>query len=189
MNNYAEEIRNAVTARELFEFYGFAVNRSGFVCCPLHGEKTPSLKIYPGAGGWKCFGCGAGSSVIDFVMMYFGLSFVDAEKKINEDFRLGLPIGEKLTSEQQKDADRKAAERRRKQMERQEEYERLKTAYNVALDNWIILDKMRRDNIPKSPDEPFSNAYVCAVTWIDDAGAVLDEATDRLLKFEKKDCF
>lgn len=187
MYNYAEDIRRMVPAREMFEFYGFPVNRAGFVCCPLHGEKTPSLKVYH--DGWKCYGCGAGSSVIDFVMQYFGLSFLEAEKKLNADFRLGLPIGEKLTAEQQREADRIAEERRRKQLERQAERERLETAYSVALDNWIILDKMRRDNFPRDPAEPFSEAYVCAVKWIDDASAVLDEAEDNLRAFEKSSCF
>lgn len=186
MNNYAEEIRSAVTARELFEFYGFQVNRSGFVCCPLHGEKTPSLKVYPGDKGWKCFGCGAGSSVIDFVMMYFGLTFVDAEKKINEDFRLGLPIGEKMTFEQQREAERKAYERRKAQQERQAKHERLQAAYESALTLWVWLDRLKREMAPKRPEDGYMDGYVYAVQWIDAAGAELDEATDRLMEFEKR---
>ena len=118
MPNYAEEIKRAVPATELFPFYGFEINRAGFVCCPLHHEKTPSLKVYKGDRGWKCFGGGAGSSVIDFVMQYFNLTFQEAQEKINEDFRLGLPIGEKLSATQQREAERKAAERKRKQIER-----------------------------------------------------------------------
>lgn len=187
--NYAQEIKDRVPARDLFEFYGFHANRAGFVCCPLHGEKTPSLKVYPGSKGWKCFGCGAGSSVIDFVMMYFGLPFDEAQKKINEDFRLGLPIGEKMTFSQMQEAERKAYERKKAQRERQEEHERLQATYWKALITWIWLDNLRRDLAPNGPEDGFNDGYVYAVTWIDAVGAELDDATDRLDKFEKPDIF
>ncbi len=187
MTNYADEIKRAVPATELFPFYGFTINRGGFVCCPLHGEKTASLKVYPGNKGWKCFGCGAGSSVIDFVMQYFNLSFLDAQKKINDDFRLGLPIGEKLSREQQLEADHKAAERRRQQKERENAYKRVLTAYHAALDRWVYLDILKRENAPKSPTEPFNDKYVYAVKRIDEAGYELDKATDRLRGVERRE--
>lgn len=184
--SFADEIKRAVPATELFPFYGFSLNRGGFICCPLHGEKTASLKVYPGRGGWKCYGCGAGSTVIDFVMQYFNLSFLDAQKKINEDFRLGLPIGEKLSREQQIKADREAAERRRQQHEREMAYNRVLTAYHTALDWLVYLDMLKRENAPKSPSEPFSERYVYAVKRIDQAGYELDKATDALRAFERE---
>ena len=33
--------------------------------CPFHAEKTPSFTIFPD-GGFRCFGCGAQGSIIDF---------------------------------------------------------------------------------------------------------------------------
>lgn len=38
-------------------------------CCPFHGEDTPSFKLDDRQGEWlwKCFGCGAGGDVIEFV--------------------------------------------------------------------------------------------------------------------------
>ncbi|VVB51619.1 DNA primase [uncultured archaeon] len=38
-------------------------------CCPFHGDKTPSLKLDDRQGEWlwKCFGCGEGGDVIEFV--------------------------------------------------------------------------------------------------------------------------
>ena len=38
-------------------------------CCPFHGEGTPSFKLDDRQGEWlwKCFGCGAGGDVIEFV--------------------------------------------------------------------------------------------------------------------------
>ncbi|MBU0491668.1 MAG: toprim domain-containing protein [Chloroflexi bacterium] len=36
-------------------------------CCPFHDDHTPSLVIWTDTKRFKCFGCGAGGDVIDFV--------------------------------------------------------------------------------------------------------------------------
>lgn len=87
--------------------YGYEPNRAGFICCPFRGEETPSLKVYPGNGGFHCFGCHAGGSVIDFTSKLFGLDPLGAVRRLNEDFLLGLPIDRKPTAE-----DRRAARHR-----------------------------------------------------------------------------
>lgn len=51
-------------------------------CCPFHDEKTPSLSVNPKKGIWKCFGCGAGTSPIDFIMQYDGLEFIEVIRKL-----------------------------------------------------------------------------------------------------------
>lgn len=43
--------------------------------CPFHEDKTPSFIVTPGKNLFHCLGCGAGGSVIDFVMKHEGLSF------------------------------------------------------------------------------------------------------------------
>lgn len=35
--------------------------------CPFHAEKTPSFRVHPVSGYYKCFGCGAGGDAIDFI--------------------------------------------------------------------------------------------------------------------------
>lgn len=47
-------------------------------CCPFHSEKTPSFHVIPDRKMYYCFGCGAGGSVINFVMEMEKLSFVEA---------------------------------------------------------------------------------------------------------------
>jgi len=52
---------------------------SRLVCfCPFHRERTPSCYITPATGRWKCFGCGAGGSVIDFYALKHGITPTDA---------------------------------------------------------------------------------------------------------------
>ena len=63
------------------EFYEGEFRRSasrllGF--CPFHQEHTPSFTIYPEQNSFWCFGCGAGGSVIDFVMKMRNCEFLEA---------------------------------------------------------------------------------------------------------------
>ena len=87
----ADEIKAAITMDDVCRQYGFEVGRGGFVRCPFHsGDRTASLKVYPGDRGWHCFGCNKGGSVISFVMELFGLNFKQALVRMNQDFNLGL---------------------------------------------------------------------------------------------------
>lgn len=52
--------------------------------CPFHSEKTPSFIVSPERAVWKCFGCGKGGSVIDFVMEYEHVDFVEALESLAE---------------------------------------------------------------------------------------------------------
>ncbi len=85
----AQVIRDEVTMDQVLDLYGYKV-RHGFMCCPFHGERQPSLKVYPGSGGWKCFGCGKGGSVIDFVMEQEGCNFRTAVLALDDSLHLGL---------------------------------------------------------------------------------------------------
>lgn len=58
------------------QLYG-RVRRYGL--CPFHNEKTPSFYIFK-ENRFKCFGCGAHGTAIDFLMLRDGKPFVDAVK-------------------------------------------------------------------------------------------------------------
>ena len=47
-------------------------------CCPFHEEKTPSFSVIPRKQFYYCFGCGAGGSVVKFLMEYRKMDFVEA---------------------------------------------------------------------------------------------------------------
>lgn len=59
--------------------------------CPFHTEKTPSFGVHSALQFYKCFGCGAGGDVINFVMQIEGLSFFEALKLIAERNGITLP--------------------------------------------------------------------------------------------------
>ena len=48
----SEEIKQQITMYEVLGRYGLSVGRSGMICCPFHGERHPSMKIYKGQMGY-----------------------------------------------------------------------------------------------------------------------------------------
>ena len=51
-------------------------------CCPFHHEKTPSFSVTPSKQMFYCFGCKEHGNVIDFVMKYKNLGFVEAVEEV-----------------------------------------------------------------------------------------------------------
>lgn len=87
MNIY-NGIKETLNMEQVVRQYGFEPNRSGFINCPFHNEKTSSMKIYDTS--FYCFGCGAGGDVIKFTAMLFKLKNFQAAIKLNNDFFLRL---------------------------------------------------------------------------------------------------
>ena len=88
--NIFQEMKERVTARQVAERYGLKVSRNGMACCPFHNDKHPSMKI---DRNYYCFACGAKGDAVNYVAVLFGLSQLEAAKKINDDFSLNLSIG------------------------------------------------------------------------------------------------
>jgi hypothetical protein len=58
-------------------------DRAQWKClCPLHAEQTPSFVINPAKNVWKCFGCGAGGSVIDLHAQLHGITIGEAMRQL-----------------------------------------------------------------------------------------------------------
>lgn len=176
--NFANEIKTMVSAKEAAEFYGYKPNRSGFICCPFHGEDTPSLKVYDGARGFHCFGCGAHGDVTDLVARLFDLPFLEAQAKINEDFRLGLPTGKTLTDDERRKAKDRANAWQRERSEKEKRIEAARKAYMEALDRWVQLDIIAMRERPKRGEEHLKPSFVEVLVRLDRASAAVDEAQD-----------
>ncbi len=59
--------------------------------CPFHSEKTPSFSVSPQKQIYKCFGCGKGGGVINFIMEMENLPFVDAVRLLAQRANLEVP--------------------------------------------------------------------------------------------------
>lgn len=104
-------MKEAVSVTEAATLYGYTPNRAGFIRCPFHGggnEKTPSCKIY--ADHWYCYGCKTGGDVIKFVARLFNLSPLEAVKRLNTDFSLGLSLDRHAPTPEELAAARKRRE-------------------------------------------------------------------------------
>ncbi|MCP4631531.1 MAG: DNA primase [candidate division Zixibacteria bacterium] len=66
--------------------------RNYLALCPFHSEKTPSFTVSPDKQIYYCFGCGAGGNVINFVMNYEKMGFIEALKLLAE--KSGITISE-----------------------------------------------------------------------------------------------
>ena len=58
--------------------------------CPFHSEKTPSFTVNPEKKLFKCFGCGEGGTVFQFLMKQEGLDFVEAVKLLASKLHIDL---------------------------------------------------------------------------------------------------
>ena len=80
-----------ISAIEAAERAGLHIKKNyggrAWVCCPLHGEKTPSLCLYQDPSrGWVCYGCHKGGDAVNLYAEIYTLSRVDAAKQLAEDF-------------------------------------------------------------------------------------------------------
>ncbi len=73
--------------------------------CPFHGEKTPSFRVHPDRGFYKCFGCGKTGDVITFVMEHESVPFMDAlrilAKRANVELEPENPAAARARSEKE----------------------------------------------------------------------------------------
>ena len=93
-----ERVKSSVNMVQLAEYYGFKVNRSGYICCPFHNDKHPSMRVFSGylsKDGYICRACGAGGTIFNFVMEYEGICFEDAVRKIGALFSIPISSKEK----------------------------------------------------------------------------------------------
>src|SRR3972149_10239177 len=75
-----EEIKRRIDIVDLISSY-LTLKKAGTdykALCPFHQEKTASFMVSPEKQIFKCFGCGAGGSIFDFVMQMEHLEFREA---------------------------------------------------------------------------------------------------------------
>lgn len=84
MTNYSV-LRHAVPLGAAAERYGTV--RRGFMRCPSHEDRVPSLKLYD--DHFHCFGCGAHGDVVDLTAGLLGCSKAEAARRLAADFGSG----------------------------------------------------------------------------------------------------
>ncbi|KPV38954.1 DNA primase [Alicyclobacillus ferrooxydans] len=85
--------------------------RSYVGLCPFHNERSPSFSVSPERQMYYCFGCGAGGTVIRFVMDIEGLTFTETVVRLAERANVQLPESLEETMPSQSETDRYQAMR------------------------------------------------------------------------------
>ena len=179
MIDYAEAIKQAVTVPQMLEYYGFDTTHKNRIACPIHNGRDQNFGYKNDF--WHCFVCGEGGDVIRFVQAYFGLSFKDAVRKLNDDFHVGLPIGTKPTLRQ-----RRAAEKlQREAAAKRQILDALTAEKEKALDDYVLCLNLIRDYKPVRIEE-VSELYIYALFHINEALARLEDAESRIYLYDRR---
>ena len=123
----------------------------------FHHEKTPSFTVLDSGGFYKCFGCGKGGSIFDFVMEMEHVSFPEAVEILAK--KAGIELKEESEGEKRQYSKQKAIG---------ELYDRLYKTYHTILlthpqaqaaRDYLAKRKVSADTIEKfqlgyAPDDP-----------------------------------
>ena len=184
MLNKAEVIKLRIDMNDILQRYGFETNRAGFMCCPFHNEKTPSLKIYENNRGWNCFGCGEGGDQISFVQKLFNLSFGEALKRIDSDFCLGLY--EKPSLFEYRKSQKQLNEIKKKRELEKQERQKIKDEYWEIFDEWLRLFNNRIKYAPKNQDEELHPLFIETLQNLEYFKFLLDNIEIRRWEYDRK---
>ena len=178
--NYADEIKSRLKMQQVIDYYGIERNRANRIRCVLHNGQNFNCGIKDHY--IHCFVCGQSADVIKFVQVYFDLDFQSAIIKLNDDFRLGLPIGKKIDRRTQLEMNKAAFERKRKIEAEKKRREQIENAYWTAFDEWKRLDDNKRNYAPQTPTEPLHPLFVEALKNI--AGAEYNLSCAEIARYE-----
>jgi DNA primase len=93
--DFAEQLKSSVDIVKTIGDY-VRLKRTGSTgrymgLCPFHTEKTPSFNVNATMQRYKCFGCGQGGDVLQFVMEIERISFFEALKLLAERNGIAMP--------------------------------------------------------------------------------------------------
>ena len=145
-----EQVKLELNMLDVAKFYGACVSH-GMCLCPFHNEKTPSMKIYE--NNFHCFGCGEHGDMIDFTAKIFGISSVDAVKRLNYDFGLHIEMDKPLSAEQ-------VTEYQQRQAERLAYDQWEKSAWTAITEYSKLLCEWRQKYAPKTMNEKHHPLFV-----------------------------
>jgi len=139
--------------------------RKDFVRCVFHHEDTASLHL--GDRIAHCFGCGFSGDAIAIVMRLFSLNTHDALAKINEDFRLGMPITDRPSLRTRAQITQRAdLIEKRRELSHDEEMERFEHKLDLEQQLYALQD-IAEEFRPYDPEKPIHPLFAYAIAQIE----------------------
>jgi hypothetical protein len=169
---------------DIAQTYGLKI-RNNKALCPFHDDNRPSFSINTKTNRWRCFVCNEGGDAVDFVAKLYGLSPLDALKKIGSDLSLGSPV---------RPANPTQTESQKLSKKLKEWYE---WAGQIVLAahcdaHWLILDLQ-----PRSQDEEPAQEWLAALSalprleylvtfWIESPPQTQEDYLDLYVNFKRE---
>lgn len=146
----SDELKQSISMQEVVCRYGLHPNRAGFISCPFHhGDRTPSMKIYP--KDYHCHACGANGDIFSFVMGMEHCDFKTAYKALGGSYK------------QQTDHQRNLYHYRlQKRKERQ-----IRDAQRLEQEKKEVIEEIRMQKLFKKLSPVFSDDWCEAVNRLE----------------------
>ena len=155
-----ETVREQIALPDAAQLYGIS-SRNGNVRCIFHADSNPSMKLY--TDHFHCFGCGAHGDVTDFTAQLFGLSKIEAARKLCSDFSI---------------SDTKLPDTPKRCIRPVTERERIQLAFDVLTDYITMLKDFRAVYAPLNESESLDPRFVESLQQLDYAENLWDMLLD-----------
>lgn len=174
MIDYAKQIKESVSMSDVVQKYVGADPKHNRIPCPFHNGKDNNLSFKDDM--FKCFVCGEGGDIFRFTTLMFRINFNQAILKLNCDFGLNLPTGEKLTIRKKRELakfeQKHKSEMRMKLIKRYAK----EWKYWTAFDEWKRLSDNKLIYAPSKPQDSLQPLYCEALNNLEHQTYLLDIA-------------
>lgn len=172
---WGEQIQDRIKMQDVITMYIGRVDRPyGRIPCPFHHGQHKNLGYTEEV--FHCFVCETKGNVISFVAQLYEITNLDAMKKIDEDFHLGI-TGKKPTLMTKRAANRRARERKQKAAKLEE----LNYAYCELARLHAFLFRSMIVHRPELEDEDtWHPVYVYAAQHLSEIEYQLDELMEEI---------
>ncbi|MCL1874111.1 MAG: CHC2 zinc finger domain-containing protein [Clostridiales bacterium] len=166
MTSVFEEIREQISARQAAERYGLEIDRYGKARCAFHSPDTHPSMSFKG-NFFRCWSCDAQGDAVKLVTHLFSLKPIQAARRIDADFGLGLfdnqPVKPKTNKQAHEEQFRIEADRTLVN-----NWQNAERAIFIRLCNIsIILNKIKRICGPVDPDTEIEPLFILAIRHLD----------------------
>jgi DNA primase len=98
-----QEVQNRADIVEIVEqFVRLKKRGANYIAnCPFHNEKSPSFSVSPSKGIFKCFGCGKGGNVVNFVQEHEKITYPEAIRWLAAFYKIELEETERSNEQVQ----------------------------------------------------------------------------------------
>lgn len=174
--DYAAVVKSKVSVPSVVEMYLPEVkpvhNR---IPCPIHNGTDRNLLLHN--DHFYCFVCNEGGDAIRLVRHIFGCNFMDALKRLNEDFALDLPIGTKPTDAEKLKLKRQYEERQKQKQAEEEEAERHERYYLDLIELYNTVCRICDESAPQTPWDEWSPDWCTAMRLRTELREEIEETT------------